>query len=42
MATVISQHNHHLGLNFENFILRKTSENFTKISRKHDIIKNRV
>ena len=52
MATVVSQHVRHLGRHlgfFENFILPKTAENFTEISRKHvfaasnrNLIKNRV
>ena len=52
MATVVSQHARHIGRHlefFKNFILRKTSGNFTEISRKHvfaasnrKIIKNRV
>ena len=48
MATVVSQHVHHLGF-FRNIILRKTAANFTEISRKHvfaasdrNIIKSRV
>ena len=53
MATVVSQHvrrhfGRHLGF-LKNFILRKTSANFTEISRKHvfaasnrNIIENRV
>ena len=52
MATVVSQHVRHMGRHFgflKIFILRKTAENFTEISRKHvfaasnrKIIKNRV
>ena len=48
MATVVSQHVRHLGF-FKNYILRKTSANFTENSRKHvfaasnrNIIKKRV
>ena len=52
MATVISQHVHHLGCHLgflKNIILSKNAANFLKISRKHvftaskwNIIKNRV
>ena len=52
MATVVSQHVHHLGRHlgfFKNFILHKAAANFTGISRKHvfsasnrKIIENRV
>ena len=52
MTTVVLQHVRHLGRHlefFNNFILRKTAENFTEISRKHifaasnrNIIKKRI
>ena len=52
MATVVSQHIHHMGRHlgfFKKFILGKTTASFTEISRKHafaasnrNIIKNRV
>ena len=38
MATIVSQHVHHLVRHlrfFKNFIFRKTAANFTGISRKH-------
>ena len=52
MAAIVSQHVRHLGRHlgfFKNSFLRKTTANFTEISRKHafaasnrNMIKNRV